>query len=73
MIGIESQKMIKVTHPKGGSGGARPLIGGNPPSGPAGAGRVGLSPVGYCWCLLVVFSNLCVFYVINSLLDVFCF
>ena len=28
--------------PKGGSGGARPLIGGNPPSGPAGAGRVGV-------------------------------
>ena len=42
MIGIEGQKMIKVTHPKGGSGGARPLIGGNPPSGPAGAGRVGV-------------------------------
>ena len=28
--------------PKGEPGGARPLIGGNPPSGPAGAGRVGV-------------------------------
>ena len=42
MIGIEGQKMTKVTHPKGGSGGARPLIRGNAPSGPAGAGRVGV-------------------------------
>ena len=46
MIGIQGQKEAKWTHSKGESGGARPLIGGNPPSGPAGAGRVGLSPVG---------------------------
>ena len=36
---------------KEGRGGARPYIGGNPPSGPAGAGRVGLSPVGVSWML----------------------
>ena len=31
MIGIEGQKMIKVTRSKGESGGARPLVGGEPP------------------------------------------
>ena len=46
MIRIRGQKMIKVRLPSGLSGGAPPYIGGNPPSGPAGAGRVGLSPVG---------------------------
>ena len=35
-------KNDKSEPPQGGSGGARPLIGGNPPSGPAGAGRVGV-------------------------------
>ena len=41
MIRIRGQKMIKVRLPSGLSGGAPPYIGGNPPSGPAGAGRVG--------------------------------
>ena len=42
MIRIRGQKMIKVRLPSGLSGGAPPYIGGNPPSGPAGAGRVGV-------------------------------
>ena len=42
MIRKEGQKMMQVGDLLGVSGGAPPYIGGNPPSGPAGAGRVGV-------------------------------
>ena len=47
------KKWSKWTHPKGGSGGARPLIGGNPHLGLLGQAAWGLSPVGVCWYLSI--------------------